>query len=337
MKKEDLHNVNWDLISDILTDKASENQKAEFENWLNQNDSNSSFFNKIKEIWLKTGNLSHFYSADTNYAWEIVKSKTVQKHTKVVKLKRTLSWAISAAASLLLIFYFSKNIRSPKEATLSTTNNSIIAYKLPDNSEVDLNYQTEIKYNKKFIRKNRELRLNGEAFFDIEKMKSKPFIIHTEQGSFKVLGTSFNISSYKNDSLLSLFVKTGEVEFFSENIKGSVIVKKGEQIHYNKINKKLSKKKNKTENFIAWKTKELTFDDLTLEEIAAILKRVYNTEIRFENENIQQIRFTAQFKGQSLDKILKVIAITFELEIQKTDDYIKLLEVKNEQTKGQNN
>ncbi len=337
MKKEDLHNVNWDLISDILTDTASEDQKTEFKNWLAQDVLNSSFFNEIKEIWLKTGNLSHCYSSDTNYAWGIVKSKTIQRNKKVVKLKRALYWTISAAASLFLIFYFSKNILSPEKAILSTTNNSIIAYKLPDNSEVDLNYQTEIKYNKKFIRKNRELWLNGEAFFDVEKVKSKPFVIHTQQGSFKVLGTSFNISSYKNDSLLSLFVKTGEVEFFPKNVNNSFVVKKGEQIHYNKINKKLSKKKNKTENFIAWKTKTLTFDDLTLEEIAIILKRTYNTEIRFENENIQQIRFTAQFKNQSLDKILKVIAMTFELEIQKTDDYIKLLEIKHEQTTDQNN
>ncbi|PLX15835.1 MAG: hypothetical protein C0597_08455 [Marinilabiliales bacterium] len=337
MKKIDLHNVNWELIGDILTDKASNKQKSDFENWLETDVANESFFNDIKEIWVKTGNLSYGYSQETNEAWEIVKLKTTQKRNKVFYLKPAFYSVVSIAASLLILLFVGKAILYPDETIFSAKNNSIVAQELPDKSVIDLNYDTELKYKTNFIRKKREVWLSGEAFFDVEQMKTKPFIIHTEHGNFKVLGTSFNISSYKNDSLLSLSVKTGVVEFFPNSLHGSIKVKKGEQVHYNINNKKLKKHKSKTENYIAWKTKTLVFDDLRLEEITQILEKTYNTKIKFENNSLKELRFTAEFKNQSLDKILKVISLTFELEVEKIDNYIKLLEIKNEQTKDQNN
>lgn len=327
MEKNNLHKVNWDIISDILTNKATEAQKTEFNNWLNSDKDNSVYFKQIKELWLKTGSLTHCYSKETNDAWANVISRTTKKIKKSGKLRRFLYFTIPAAASLLLLFFVGKSILFPEKVTLSTNNNSIIAYNLPDNSVVDLNHNSELKYNKKFLRKKRELWLTGEAFFDVEKMEDKPFIIHTHHGSFKVLGTSFNITSYSNDKLLSLYVKTGMVEFFPKDKKGSVKVKKGYQLHYDKKKRKVIKTQDESENYMAWKTGILEFTDTGLDEVAIILEKTFNTKIIIEDEKIKQLQLTANFENQSLDKILKVIAFTFDLEVEQTNEEIKLKQI----------
>lgn len=331
MNKDKSHNIDWDIIIDILNETASNSQKQEFKNWLDSDDSNLEYFNQIEKVWLKTGSISHLYSIETNNAWEEVKSLTIQKDHKPINLKRRLLTTISIAASLLIIFFIGKNFFNPEKFTISTSNEMLLSYNLPDNSTVDINSYSTICFTKNFNRNKREVWLTGEAFFDVEKMENKPFIIHTKSGSFKVLGTSFNISSYEKDSLLSLHVKTGIVEFFPKNLKGSVKIKKGEQINYNKAKGKFRKTQNISDNYIAWKTKNLTFDNESLEDIAKILEKVYAVKIIFENDNLKQLRFTGDFKNQSLDKIIKVIALTFELDTEQSTEQIKLLKIKNEQ------
>jgi len=324
MNKTDLHNINWDIITDILNESASESQIREFNIWISAKKANSESFEQIKSIWIKTGNISHLHSEETNRAWELVKSETILKERKTISIKHKILLPLSIAASLLIALFAWKNVFNLKEIYISTTNNTSLAYNLPDKSQIDLSYNSKITFNKKYGKKNREIWLNGEAFFDVKKDSKKPFIIHTTHGSFQVLGTSFNISSYDKDELLSLYVKTGIVEFFPKARKGSLKIGKGYQIHFNKTDLTVVKEQLKTENYIAWKTGSLSFLNTNLADVAKILETTFNTKIFFDDKELGKLSFTANFKNQSLEKIIKVISITFDLEADYNNERITL-------------
>lgn len=323
MNKNELHNINWDIITDILNKSASKSQEKKFEEWINSEDSNQTYFNQIKDVWIKTGSISHLYSEETNLAWEFVKSQTTKKARKTINIRSKVLLPLSIAASLLIALFLGKDFIMPKETQISTSNNISLAYNLPDNSQIDLSYNSQITFNSRFNKRKREVWLNGEAFFDVQKDKDKPFIIHTTWGDFRVLGTSFNISSYKKDNLMSLYVKTGLVEFFPKNRKGSVKIAKGYQIHFNKNKLSIIKKPHKTENYIAWKTGNLTFKNTKLADVIKTLENTFNTEISVENEQLKELLFTANFNNQSLTKIIQVITITFDLEVENTNGKYK--------------
>lgn len=324
MNKNELHNIDWDIITDILNESASESQKKDFEKWINSDESNRTYFNQFKKVWLKTGSISHLHTEETNTAWEFVKSQTIQKQRKTIDLRSKVLLPLSIAASLFIVLFLGKDFVMPKETMISTTNQISLAYNLPDNSEIDLSYNSDLRFNSRFNKKTREVWLSGEAFFDVEKNKEKPFIIHTSHGDFKVLGTSFNISSYESDNILSLHVKTGLVEFFPKNKKGSVKIGKGYQIFFDKNKLRLIKKTNKTENYVAWKTKSLTFKNTKLDEVIKTLESTYNKTIIIENDALKDLSFTANFNNQSLEKIVKVITITFDIEAEYTNEKITI-------------
>jgi|GEM_PF-3229162 len=324
MNKTELHNINWDIITDILNKSASKSQIREFNTWIGAEKTNSESFEQIKDAWIKTGNISHLYSEETNKAWELVKSETILKEPRTITIKRKILLPLSIAASLLIALLAGKNVFDLKETYISTTNNTSLAYNLPDESQVDLSYNSEIIFNKKYGKRTREIMLTGEAFFDVKKDSKRPFIIHTTHGSFQVLGTSFNISSYNEDELLSLYVKTGIVEFFPKARKGSLKISKGYQIHFNKTELTVVKEQLKTENYIAWKTGSLSFFNTNLADVAKTLETTFNTKIFFDDKKLGKLSFTANFKNQSLEKIIKVISITFDLEADYNNERITL-------------
>jgi len=323
MKKESLHSMDWDLISDILSDEADAAQKVAFEDWFRANEKNKNIFEQAQKLWSSTGDLAHCHSETTDKAWDKVKGITFVKSHKKRYTRQILVWSASAAASLLLLLLLGKQILFPERITILTELELVSDYRLPDESIVDLNSESKLSYIKGFAGKNRELWLNGEAFFDVKKMRHKAFIIHTQQGDFKVLGTSFNIRSYPSDSLLSLSVKTGVVEFSPKELNGSIKVKEGEEIHFNKSRKKILKRVQFNHNYIAWKTGVLSFDNLELSKVAQRLEAIYKVQIEFESDEINNLKFTASFENQEIEKIAKVIALTFELNININKKHIR--------------
>ncbi|MCR6718728.1 MAG: FecR family protein [Chitinophagaceae bacterium] len=87
---------------------------------------------------------------------------------------------------------------------------------LADGSKVWLNADSKIQYPARFTGNTREVFLNGEAFFDIEKNPEKPFIIHLTNGTIRVLGTSFNVKAYDGETIVETSVATGKVAFIPQ-------------------------------------------------------------------------------------------------------------------------
>lgn len=205
---------------------------------------------------------------------------------------------------------------SGKMLQISSAENVLNTFALPDGTLVSLNSDTKLFYPKRFTGETREVTIEGEAFFEVKPDVSKAFIIHAGKAQVKVLGTSFNVSAYPEKEVVEVIVETGKVEVLNktnEAIQNLVPGEKGTLL----TNNSLLKTTNLDPNFLAWKTRKLTFKASSLAEVVRNLEKVYKVEIKLADEKLSTLKLTAQFNDYPLDFILKVIETTFNIEVKK--------------------
>jgi len=266
-------------------------------------------------------------------AWQKVESKIHQTSSSKKSIIRRLmvhhlyryAAAVLIAALLLVSGYevITNYEASSKLLEISSARQVLNKFILPDGTLVSLNSDTKIIYPRKFGRKNREVDIIGEAFFEVKPNKNQPFIIHAGKAQIKVVGTSFNVSAYPGKKLVEVIVETGKVQVMSkmaDSIKSeTLILTSGDKGTLAYSGNTLNKTTNNDPNFIAWKTHNLSFKATSLKEVIENLQNVYKVTIRLDDPRLNGLLLTAQFNNYSLDFILKVIETTFKIEVKEVD------------------
>ena len=204
---------------------------------------------------------------------------------------------------------------------------------LPDGSKVWLNGDSKITYAEDFRNKTREVHLSGEAFFDVAKDKTKPFIIHTRTIKLKVLGTSFNVRSYDNEKETETALVHGSVEVTLRNRPDQkILLKPGDKLLVKNIPAdtliKGKKHKPDEETPIAvltymhyygtdsssvetsWTKNELVFNDEPLDKIALNVERWFNVRVTIINESLKKEKYTATLEeDDKLEDFLEALKL----------------------------
>ncbi|SHF98728.1 FecR family protein [Flavobacterium defluvii] len=180
---------------------------------------------------------------------------------------------------------------------------------LSDGTMVHLNAGTTLKYPVKFIAgENRQVFLDGEAFFDVAKDKKHPFIVNADELNVRVLGTHFNVSNYPEDAATDVVLVEGSVGMYQSNEEfdalKNTILKPGFKGSFNKENAKISTKAVITDIYTSWIDGGLTFRNMTFKNIITKLERRYNVTIVNKNEKLANEKFNASFKDESIDKVM---------------------------------
>lgn len=198
--------------------------------------------------------------------------------------------------------------------------NEIIEISLPDGSNVTLNKNTKLVYPRKFV-DNRNLQLDGEAFFMVREDKEHPFIIKSGDILVEVVGTSFNVFARKNQNLVQVVVESGKVAVYNEEFHPLTkdILVKGEKINYSRESGIRSIQPNNDLNYDAWKTGRILFNNSTLQYVTSLLEKLYGTDIELINPMLNECRISVSFEKESLDFILKTLTETLDLELIKTE------------------
>ena len=161
---------------------------------------------------------------------------------------------------------------------------------LDDGTLVHLNYNTRLIYPEHFGRGDRNVVLDGEAYFMVAKDKSRPFIVHTPNGEVKVYGTEFNV----NASVDATTVVLVEVAVSVTPANGLEQMMKPNQ-RTTISNNQISITAVDVTPYVAWNIGKFTFHDWTLDRIMDIIGKWYDKEIVFADPNIRQMRFTGNF------------------------------------------
>lgn len=186
-------------------------------------------------------------------------------------------------------------------------------FSLPDGSTGWLNSGSVIRYPAQF-RDKRNIRLDGEAYFDIVKKPDSPFTILTHSMDVKVLGTSFNIVSYDVDSLSEVVVTSGKVQVVFENGKSGWNLSPNERLVYNRKSDSATKSLVDVEAFTSWKTGKLVFLNDNLDEVIRKLSRFYNVEFNIKPGVDHNQSFRAIMEKENLEEVLRYMSLTMEID-----------------------
>ena len=188
--------------------------------------------------------------------------KRLKSHTRRLTLIRTFSAAAAVALLCLSVwtaYLYMQPVTIQTVSTLAETRTVC----LPDGSTVTLNHYSSLSYPEKFKSDKREVKLNGEAYFEVNKNKKHPFIVQTETIDVQVLGTHFNVDAYQNNPDVKTTLLTGSVAVSNKSKSVRVILKPNEIAIYNKVEEKLTRKVlENVEDEISWRQGEFIFDDL---------------------------------------------------------------------------
>jgi len=322
----DSNNKYITLLSKVLTKGASLQEKEQLEEWANEDSAQKAFVEETTEAWNLSKNYAEQLSVDTNSAWEKFEAKLENTPAKPTLFRSLASyWKAAVIIGLVatsLIWIASENITavSPVLEIVETGAEEQKELTLPDGSVVLLNENSSLAYAKDFA--VREVRLKGEAFFEVTKQNGQSFEIKTNTTKTRVLGTSFNVRAY-DKSPVEVAVITGKVavESIEEGTENTVVLLPNEGVTYDPIARKMEKSQQATNNSVAWKTQELVFDNMALGKVIETLERYFEVEIE-SDPKILNCHYTGTFKEPKLDEVFNTIAFTFptDLEVKKIDE-----------------
>lgn len=234
--------------------------------------------------------------------------KKLNFHTRRLFMIRTFGTA--AAVLLLCLSVWTAYVyMQPVSIQTVTTLAETRSINLPDGSLVTLNHYSSLSYPERFKSGNREVELNGEAYFEVNKDKKHPFIVKTEIIDVQVLGTQFNVDAYLNNPDVRTTLLTGSVAVSNKNKSSRIILKPNEVAIYNKEKKKLTRQTlDNAKDEISWRHGEFIFDNWQLQDIARELSNSFGTTIHIADTALQNYRITARFRnGEDLETILSVL------------------------------
>lgn len=193
---------------------------------------------------------------------------------------------------------------------------------LPDGTVVTLNAGSTLRYPAEFTSGIRRVEMDGEAFFEVRKDESKPFLVRTQQADIKVLGTSFNVKAYREDDLMAVSVRTGKVEV---DMPESILrLLPDEQLVVNHTNGEIYKKNEDTRKVTSWLQGGLYFNRTPISGVARDLERMYDCEIVFDPHCVFDEHIYGEHDNKSLESVLNAIQYSTGIRYKKDGSRIVL-------------
>jgi transmembrane sensor len=198
-------------------------------------------------------------------------------------------------------------INKETQTTIFAPMGSRVTFNLPDGTKGVLNSGSKLSYTLPFVEK-RKLKLEGEAWFDVQHDKKHPFMISAGSSTVKVVGTSFNLSTYPNENYIEIVLKEGKVKFLAGNNENEVTMMPSERLVFQKG--KIQKTIVDPEKYKAWTEGKLVFRSDPMAEVARRIERWYNVRIIIVDRDIDKYTFRATFQDDKLEDVLKYLAMT---------------------------
>lgn len=261
-----------------------------------------------------------------------LKNKELDELKKINNsLKRRIILVTSIAATILLFIVAGSVsfIRTNKVFQKSFTQN--IAPKgqksqviMPDGTMAFLNSGTILKYDNAFGKRNRNVELVGEAYFEVTHNKDLPFIIKVNEVEIEVLGTKFNVMAYPEEDYIETIVAEGKVNVREISGASSLVLTANQRASYHKASKLLVLDDSKSDVFISWKDNVLSFDNEDINDVIKKLERWYNVSITVDGKDSLVDRFTLTIRHESLKEVLDLIRLTTPFNYAIDDDKVKI-------------
>jgi len=273
----------------------------------------------MEKAWTKqTGETDYSLAAVQGLAqiWDKVEERQPKSRSLFPLLKYAAAIVVIISASLG--WYAYKKAQQPVQTAIAflsktTQKGEKVRLILPDSSIVYLGAGSKLTWPSHFVKgRLRKIQLDGEAFFEVKRDTTSPFIVHSGQMQTQVLGTSFNIYAYPKDGTFSVAVRTGKVKV-SENSQGKLkelsLLTPGMKLFYHLKERNYTVHTEQVTEVNAWIKNSFAFKDVTLPNMLKSLERYYNVHIELKSNKLNQCRFNATFSNKSISNVMEELHV----------------------------
>jgi ferric-dicitrate binding protein FerR (iron transport regulator) len=240
---------------------------------------------------------------------------------------------LKVAAIFILVFlgirYFSPVIPKPEETvamhTIHVPAGQHTELVLTDGTKVWLNTGTTFTFPEHFSSQTREVKLDGEGYFEVAKNEASPFSIQAGKYHIKVLGTEFNVAAYSGDGTFETSLLEGSIELTKTGSADKMIIHPNERVFLE--NDQLVRGPIVNYNQFLWKEGLISFNDESFPEMIRKLELYFDVKITVKNDHILNYRCTGKFRTKDgIRHILKVLQLNndFRYEIDDTQNTITI-------------
>jgi transmembrane sensor len=226
-----------------------------------------------------------------------------QGNTKVTKLGGKLAYDPANADSKEVLYN-----------TIATPRGGQYQVELPDGSQVWLNAASSLRFPTAFEGKVRRVEITGEAYFEVAKNKSMPFVVSVNGAEVKVLGTHFNVMAYGEENAVRTTLLEGSVQFVSGN--NTSLLQPGQQSQLTKEGEVKVVNGVDVESIIAWKNGMFHFENADIETVMRQLARWYDVEVDFKGQQIDNLFYAKIPRSSKLSDVLKVLELTGNIKFK---------------------
>lgn len=326
-----------DLIRKYLASELTSREQVELQSWLAENPEHSRLLSRLEAY-------QQVSAEETEEMREVIWDQLQHRITEedrsrilepVVK-RSSRGWIWKIAAALLVICLASVWVLKTRHdqsketiaplaiVTKSTSPGQKITTILPDGTVVKLNSLSSISFPEKFSGKERRVELSGEAFFDVTHDASRPFYVSFRNSEVKVLGTSFNIRTYREETSVTVAVASGRVSFTSTDAQSKVILEPNELVSYDEAENKMVKRTFDPLDIYGWKDHILYFKNDEFEEIVGELEKWYGVKITYTRDFHSKGTFSGEFENKSLGNVLIGLSYLYEFTYEIDGDKVIL-------------
>jgi transmembrane sensor len=300
-----------ELIAKVLTDEATVTEQVELKNWLTESPDNQQYFEALQTVWTSSGDAVPTLDVDTDKAWVAVRKRIhTPKPLTINRLSASFVWKAAAAIALLVTatwFFMQQEKAIPPISILA----DLTARKdtLTDGSIIELNKKSSLTYQPS--KKERRVKMEGEAYFAVAPDKTKPFVIEVKNLEILVVGTAFKVDNFSQTDKIIIVVEEGIVKLKGVSAEETLI--KGQKAIYNTLTQKFEQEENKQSNLVQEEIKLGVFDfnKVPVKNVLSKVSEYFKVPIDVKFNSDCNLSSPLNF-NDSIEDILSIVTETCE-------------------------
>lgn len=305
--------INESVLLRYFTKQLTDREAECVEEWIQASEKNRQIARDVHYILFATTTWSNLRKTSSEKALRRVKRKMLRKRSWLfvkTRFQQTAAILLIILLSSVSIYLLKKDSRQLEWIEVRMNSGMTGTIMLPDGSKVWLNPNTHIKYPSEFAQDRREVELNGEAYFSVERDPNRKFIVHSveDQVTIEVLGTDFNVDAYKDNGFVSATLISGSIRLSyvnAEKEKRCLLMRPEDKVIYDRVQKSVDMCKTDVERDISWRDGTILLRDTPLDEVLWTLSKCFNVEFEVRGDHLRSCSFTGVFKNMRLDRILE--------------------------------
>ena len=308
-----MNNLSEEIINKYLTGQCSEEELVEVNTWMKESEENARQLFRMEEIYHlgkfdQYANEQRILRAEKQLYKKLDEEKSKQKIA--LNMQRWMKYAAMIAVILVIgggAGYWLYQNGNNQQMMVAVANEGIVKEViLPDGTKVWLNNSATLKYPREFSEKERNVYLDGEAYFEVTKNRHKPFTVQSDAMRVRVLGTTFNFKSDKNCRIAEATLIEGEIEVKGNKEEGQIILVPGQRAELNKNNGRLTVKQVNAKLDAVWHDNLIPFQQADIFTISKALERFYDVKIILSPDIQADKTYSGVLKRKSnIESVLK--------------------------------